>query len=137
MFWLDGVPRLYLFDMPLQPAWLLTTVMAIYLVWLVNLYNFMDGIDGIAGVEAISVAVAGIVLQLLIDAPESAWLPPALLAAASAGFLVWNFPRARIFMGDAGSGFLGLMLGALSLLAAARSRRGSARRPRPHLPAWR
>jgi Fuc2NAc and GlcNAc transferase len=58
----------------------------------------------------------------LTGAPEAAvavdFALPALLAAATLGFLVWNFPPAKIFMGDAGSGFLGLMLAALSLQAA-------------------
>jgi Fuc2NAc and GlcNAc transferase len=46
-----------------------------------------------------------------------AWVAPLLLLGAVAGFLCWNFPPARIFMGDAGSGFLGLMLGLLSIQA--------------------
>ncbi|MGR8953673.1 MAG: glycosyl transferase, partial [Gammaproteobacteria bacterium] len=46
------------------------------------------------------------------------WLEPALLAAAAAGFLHWNFPPAKIFMGDAGSGFLGIVLGLISVQAA-------------------
>ncbi|MDL2425091.1 glycosyl transferase, partial [Pseudomonas sp. BAgro211] len=46
------------------------------------------------------------------------WLP-LILGMAATGFLIWNFPPARIFMGDAGSGFLGLMLGGLALQAGA------------------
>jgi Fuc2NAc and GlcNAc transferase len=91
----------------------------LYLVWMLNLYNFMDGIDGIAGAEALTVGAGGTALYWLAGLPMGgdAGLP-ALLAAASLGFLLWNFPPARIFMGDAGSGFLGLMLGAFSLQAA-------------------
>jgi Fuc2NAc and GlcNAc transferase len=84
------------------------------LVWLTNLFNFMDGIDGIAGVEAVIVAGAGGVLLLLGGAVG---LGSAALAtsAAAAGFLMWNWPPARVFMGDVGSGFLGFFLGALAV----------------------
>jgi Fuc2NAc and GlcNAc transferase len=88
-----------------------------YLVWLLNLYNFMDGIDGIASLEAITVCGGAALCCWLAGAGSAAWLP-LLLAAATAGFLAWNYPPARIFMGDAGSGFLGIMLGGLSLQAA-------------------
>jgi Fuc2NAc and GlcNAc transferase len=94
--------------------WLLGLV---YLVWLLNLYNFMDGIDGIAGMEAVCVCLGGALLYTLLGRYEMALLP-VLLALASAGFLFWNFPSARIFMGDAGSGYLGLLLGLFSLQAA-------------------
>ncbi|OYT94363.1 MAG: glycosyl transferase [Pseudomonas sp. PGPPP3] len=77
----------------------------------------MDGIDGIAGVEAVTVCLGGALLYWLLGQGSLALLP-LLLAAASAGFLYWNFPPAKIFMGDAGSGFLGLVLGILSLQAA-------------------
>jgi len=87
----------------------------LYLVWLLNLYNFMDGIDGLAGIEAVAVAGCGAVLAYSAAPEADLWLPAASLAAASLGFLVWNFPRAKIFMGDAGSGFLGFSLGTLAL----------------------
>lgn len=93
------------------------SVVLIPWVWLVNLFNFMDGIDGLAGSEALFVAVgAGAILALNGDSEA---LPSLLaLAAAVAGFLVWNWPPARLFMGDAGSGFLGLILGGMILLTA-------------------
>lgn len=90
---------------------------AFYLVWMLNLYNFMDGIDGIASVQAITTCLLGGALLWQIGALEIATLS-FLLAAAVGGFLVWNFPPARIFMGDAGSGFLGLVIGAIGLFAA-------------------
>ena len=100
-------------------AWLGVGLSAFYLVWMLNLYNFMDGIDGIASVEAITAcAGAALIYWLRGDAP-AALMPPLVLAAAVAGFLVWNFPPAKIFMGDAGSGFLGIVLGVLSLQAGA------------------
>lgn len=113
-----GLPPLSVLGVTLDLAWLGYLPAALYLVWLLNLYNFMDGIDGIAGIEAITVCLSGIVLYWLIGSTSIMYVVPALLLAAVAGFLFWNFPRAKIFMGDAGSGFLGLMLGALSIQAA-------------------
>lgn len=121
LFWLGGLPPLSLFGMSLDLGWLGHALAAVYLVWLLNLYNFMDGIDGIASVEAICVCVGGTLLYVMsgfADSTQSmAWVMPMLLAAAVAGFLYWNFPPARIFMGDAGSGFLGITLGVMSLQA--------------------
>lgn len=97
------------------PLGLVGSVLAVpIVVWGLNLYNFMDGIDGIAGVEAVTV-FAGAAL-LLFMAGEGQWaLVAGLYAAASLGFLPWNWPPARIFMGDGGSGFLGFSVGALML----------------------
>ena len=94
------------------------SVLAVFaLVWLLNLYNFMDGIDGLAASEAICVAGGGAVLYA-VTGNEGAVAAPLLLAVAVMGFLLWNFPPARIFMGDAGSSFLGIVLGGLALQAA-------------------
>lgn len=117
IFWIGGVPPLTLLTYEVDLGWLGYPLVALYLVWLLNLYNFMDGIDGIASVEAICVCGGGALLYVLAGHGSLAILP-LLLAAAVAGFLIWNFPPARIFMGDAGSGFLGLVLGVLSLQAA-------------------
>lgn len=84
------------------------------LVWLLNLYNFMDGIDGIAGTEAVFVASAG---ALMLGLEGVSPFPLLMLAAASLGFLLLNWPPARIFMGDAGSGFIGYALGGFALHA--------------------
>lgn len=97
--------------------YVLLAIAALYLVWLLNLYNFMDGIDGLAGIEAVCAGV-GASLVLATTGAGAHALPPLLLAAAAAGFLWWNFPPARIFMGDVGSGFVGLVLATLSLQAA-------------------
>jgi Fuc2NAc and GlcNAc transferase len=89
---------------------------AVGIVWAINLYNFMDGIDGLAAVEAVSVGtIAG---ALLLAAGSTALATVTLLvAAASGGFLGWNWAPARIFMGDVGSGFLGYTFGTLALLS--------------------
>jgi Fuc2NAc and GlcNAc transferase len=122
LFWLGGLPPMVVFGFTVDLGWFGHTLAAVYLVWLLNLYNFMDGIDGIASVEAIFVCLGGALSYILLDIAGSTqpteFVVPLLLAAAVAGFLFWNFPPARIFMGDAGSGFLGITLGVLSLQAA-------------------
>jgi len=118
LYWLGGLPPLAVFGGLLQLSWIGHVLAAFYLVWLLNLYNFMDGIDGIASVEAICVCVGGAILYALLETSLLTDLPLLMLAAAVLGFLLWNFPPARIFMGDAGSGFLGIVLGLLSLQAA-------------------
>ncbi|MEJ2442916.1 MAG: glycosyltransferase family 4 protein [Exilibacterium sp.] len=98
--------------------WLGWVAAVFYVVWLVNLYNFMDGIDGIAAIEAITVCVGAALCAMAAGAGVQNWVLPGFLAAAALGFLLLNFPPAKIFMGDAGSGFIGLVLGGLSLQAA-------------------
>jgi len=117
LYWLGGMPRLSLFGISIEPGVVGSTFGLLYLVWMLNLYNFMDGIDGIASVQAITVSLGGCLLFVLTDHAAASWAP-LLLALCVAGFLWWNFPPARIFMGDAGSGFLGVVLGGLSLYAA-------------------
>lgn len=118
VFWLGGLPPLTLFGVDYDLGWLGHMLAVVYLVWLLNLYNFMDGIDGIAGIEAVTVCLGGAVLYGLTTTSGSEWELPIVLMAAVVGFLFWNFPKARIFMGDAGSGFIGFVLGAFSIQAA-------------------
>jgi Fuc2NAc and GlcNAc transferase len=92
---------------------------AIAIVWSINLFNFMDGIDGLAATQAIFVAGAAVALQAGSGFGGSQQMPLLALAGSSAGFLVWNFPRARIFMGDVGSGFVGFALIAAAFLTSA------------------
>jgi Fuc2NAc and GlcNAc transferase len=88
-------------------------------VSLINLYNFMDGIDGLAGAELVCVCTG---LALF---GGTVLMAPALLGVAvGLGFLAWNWPPARIFMGDVGSGFLGFLLGALLLAGVAAAETG-------------
>ncbi len=88
-------------------------------VWYINLFNFMDGIDGISGVEA-ATSGAGVAVVAIL-----AGLGPMLpafgltLAAATLGFLWWNWQPARIFLGDVGSVPLGFAIGWLLLTTAA------------------
>ena len=86
-------------------------------VWLVgvqNIYNFMDGLDGLAGVVCcvVSIWVAGVAFSI----SSSLVFICFGLTGSVLGFLVFNFPPARIFMGDVGSHFLGLVLGVVAIL---------------------
>lgn len=117
LVWLGGLPPVALFGWVVDLGLFGNLIAAIYMVWLLNLYNFMDGIDGIASLQAIFVCLGGAILYALAGGSAQA-CASLVLAAAVAGFLYWNFPPARIFMGDAGSGFLGIALGILSLQAA-------------------
>ena len=95
-------------------GWFGFVVGLLFLVWLINLYNFMDGIDGIASVETIFVSTSAAVF-LYINGDTDTAFSLCLLAAACLGFLVWNWPPAKIFMGDVASGFLGITLGVFAL----------------------
>ena len=94
----------------------------VYLVWFLNIYNFMDGIDGIASVEAISVMTFATLLIFWQQGEPSIASALLVVAAAAAGFLIWNWPPARIFMGDAGSGFLGFFVGSIAWATIVRGR---------------
>lgn len=117
LFWLGGLAPLTMFGYSFDLGWFGAVAAAFYLVWMLNLYNFMDGIDGLASFEAIC-ACLGVCLIYWLTGHDQLIYAPLLLAMAVAGFLFWNFPPAKIFMGDAGSGFLGIILGCLSVQAA-------------------
>jgi Fuc2NAc and GlcNAc transferase len=117
LFWLGGLAPLAVLGYSVDLGWLGAVAAAFYLVWMLNLYNFMDGIDGIASFEAICACLGVCVIYWLTGHNQLVYAP-LLLSMAVAGFLIWNFPPAKIFMGDAGSGFLGIILGCLSLQAA-------------------
>lgn len=107
--WIGPVPAVFGVWM-----WISQIAGVIAIAWMINLYNFMDGTDGIAGVEAVTVAgVSGFLCMTagLVVPGHFYWL----LGAVAAGFLVWNWPPAKIFMGDAGSGFLGFTFAAMTL----------------------
>lgn len=117
LFWLGGIPPLTIMGVVFNMGWIGVVLSLFYLVWMLNLYNFMDGIDGLASLEAIAVCLSASLIYALMGFSSLAWAP-LLLSFTVAGFLYWNFPPAKIFMGDAGSGFLGVTLGILSLQAA-------------------
>lgn len=95
--------------------WVVWPIAVVGTVWLINLTNFMDGIDGIAGGQGlVAGAAAGVLLATTTADPRWAALGWAT-AGACAGFLWWNRPPARIFMGDVGSTTLGLIFAILVL----------------------
>ncbi len=93
----------------------------IWLVLLMNVLNFADGIDGLAATIS---GIALFVLMLLSLRPPVTQPATALIAAISfgvvIGFLLWNAPPAKIFMGDSGSMFLGFLIGVLAIIAGAK-----------------
>ncbi len=86
-------------------------VSVVFLVWLMNLFNFMDGLDGLAG----GMALFGFLILVLIIVMHATTpynlLPVGALMGSVAGFLFWNAPPAKLFMGDSGSLVLGLVVG--------------------------
>lgn len=102
--------------MPADPLALLQVLLAVlWVVALLNFWNFMDGINGLASLQAIIAAGLYSGLALAAGLPTLALLGLGL-AAAVMGFLPWNFPCARMFMGDVGSGPLGYALAGLALM---------------------
>lgn len=87
-----------------------------WIVWMINAYNFMDGIDGIAGIQGIVAGLGWSVFGIIFSSTELV-LIGGTLAAASAGFLLFNWSPAKIFMGDVGSSFLGFAFAVVPLLA--------------------
>jgi Fuc2NAc and GlcNAc transferase len=118
IYLVGGLPALPVGDTTVDLGWAGLILATIFLIWLTNLFNFMDGIDGIAAAEAIFIAGAAAVLG---DTDAAGFINILLigLAAACTGFLIWNWPPARIFMGDVGSGFVGFALGVVALISSA------------------
>jgi UDP-N-acetylmuramyl pentapeptide phosphotransferase/UDP-N-acetylglucosamine-1-phosphate transferase len=99
LYFLGGLEKIDLLFFSIDNQ-VLTNIFAFFMiVWFINLYNFLDGIDGYAGSEAIFLGIVGFLLF-----GGSHFL---VLVAAVLGFLVWNWHRAKIFMGDVGSTLLG------------------------------
>lgn len=103
------------------PSLLLIFVTGFLALWWINLFNFMDGLDGLAASEALFILCAAALIGHLVH--PDLWAHSAMaswglaLAGAVAGFLWHNWPPARIFMGDAGSLFLGLSLFLIAVVA--------------------
>ena len=114
-----GIPsELAIFEHTVNTGIVGSILGVVYLVWLLNLFNFMDGTDGIAASEAIFVLLTGAFLNYHVFADASHSAAAVILAASTFGFLLFNWSPAKIFMGDVGSGYLGIVIGGLSLIAA-------------------
>lgn len=93
------------------PIWAQSIIVGLAWLWFINLFNFMDGIDGISGVQTIIITCGIIAVAASAALPYFVIETSAIIAAASIGFLVWNWPPSKIFLGDVGSITLGFLLG--------------------------
>lgn len=113
--WLGALPAI---GLPSGRALLLGSLgiplTILWVVGLTNAYNFMDGIDGLAGAQAV---IAGLGWFLLAEGDPMVRVIGLVVAASSLGFLLHNWPPARIFMGDVGSAFLGYILAVMTIVA--------------------
>ena len=97
--------------------WLQLILTILWFFGLMTAFNFMDGLDGLAGLLALVSGATFIVVALHMDQPNAAYLS-VLLVAAIAGFLRYNLPPAKVYMGDSGAYLLGYLLAAISLYGA-------------------
>ena len=114
VYWLPELPELPLIGLVDWPSWLVFGFAVLSVVWSINLFNFMDGINGLAGSEAIFVLL-GAALILALAGQQSELSLLFLVVGAVLGFLIFNFPHAKVFMGDSGSCFLGFLIAMFAL----------------------
>jgi len=112
---LKGIPELHLGIITLKLGWMGYPLSVLGLIWSINLFNFMDGIDGIATLEALTVFIFGGWFFYHSGGYEFAKLSW-ILCCILFGFFVWNFPPAKLFMGDVGSAFLGFLVILFSII---------------------
>ncbi len=117
MVCLRGLPPLQIGFQVISFGWAGYVLGAVGVVWALNLFNFMDGIDGIAASEAMFVSLGAALLGLATGGSAGVIAAAVVLGSACFGFLLWNWPPARIFMGDVGSGYLGYIIAVLAVSA--------------------
>ncbi len=115
LVWLGGLPPLRLVGHVVQLGFGGYVLGCLGIVWTLNLFNFMDGIDGIAASEAVFIGAGGALVAAVGGYAAGSLGVDLVFAAACAGFLFYNWPPARIFMGDVGSGFIGYVVAVLAL----------------------
>jgi len=115
---LGGLPPMRFGDHIVSLGWAGYVVGALGIAWTVNLFNFMDGIDGIAASEAVCIAWGAVLLALVMEQSVAVSAMAMVFGAVCCGFVLWNWPPAKIFMGDVGSGYVGYVLVVLALGAA-------------------
>ncbi|WOJ98465.1 glycosyltransferase family 4 protein [Congregibacter brevis] len=99
-----------------MPSWM-WPLLVVGFAWLLNLYNFMDGIDGLAALHTVMVAGGMLAVALITGAERTYLMLCVIIIGGYAGFLAFNWPPAKLFMGDAGSLSAGMLIGWLGLLA--------------------
>lgn len=114
-FMLETAPVLTIHESWQVSGYISRVLLVVGLLWLINLYNFMDGIDALAVAEAIFYSLAIALLTLAGGATQISIVALGL-ALALCGFSYFNLPPAKIFMGDIGSNYLGLVLGVLGII---------------------
>lgn len=117
LYWLGGLPPVQLGHALVESRTAGYVFGVVGIVWVLNLFNFMDGIDGLAASEAVFISGAGALLALFGPGENAVWLAAIVVAAACCGFLCWNWPPAKIFLGDVGSGYLGYLVAVLAVAA--------------------
>jgi Fuc2NAc and GlcNAc transferase len=118
MAWLGGLPPVLIGGQLVSFGWSGYVLGVLGIVWVLNLFNFMDGIDGLAAAEAIFIAWGGAALILVTGMSPGVCAAAIVFGAACCGFVLWNWPPAKIFMGDVGSGYLGYVIAVLGVAAA-------------------
>lgn len=121
--WGQTATHAHLFGMQIDLAWLAVPVCLLWLVSCANFVNLVDGLDGLAGSVGLIVSMAIAALAWWNGQAEMCLLAT-ILCGALVGFLCFNWPPARIFLGDSGSLPLGFLVGALSLEASAKKAAG-------------
>ena len=101
-YFLNGLRPFIIPELSLNNLYVLYPLVILGMVWFINLFNFMDGVDGFASTEAILISLVIFIL--------SGNIINLVLIGCIAGFLFWNWPKAKIFMGDVGSTQLGFIL---------------------------
>lgn len=114
-FWLGGLPAVSLGSATWEPGWVGYLLIVVAVAGAVNLFNFMDGIDGIAASEAVFVCFAGAFFSFMLGTSVGSVMAAMIVGSASLGFLLCNWPPAKIFMGDVGSGYLGFAVAVLAV----------------------
>jgi Fuc2NAc and GlcNAc transferase len=112
--WFGGMPPLGLGPMIIDFGWIGDLIAVLSMIWFFNLFNFMDGVDGMATSGTIYVTAAA-ALILMINGDFALALLAASLCAAAAGFAYFNWPPAKVFLGDAGSSYFSYTIAALIL----------------------
>ncbi|HFU75360.1 MAG TPA: glycosyltransferase family 4 protein [Arcobacter sp.] len=107
LLFLGGLDTINLYFFTIENQFITNLIALIMMVWFINLYNFIDGIDGYAGMQGVFMGIAGFLLF-----NDNLFL---VLAVSVLGFLVFNWQKAKIFMGDVGSTLLGFNIAVFTI----------------------